>query len=169
MSAVMKLDKSQATVSQIAVKALKEANGNIIDASHIMEKMVIANPALYRSIMDPLLSSACYGAISKVCRSNRETIWNAPNYKAGGNGDRVHALSSGNLLMFPLPGGLPLGEATRNEVSAAVEFYLSMSSDMAHKARWLTRIGEGLTGKKTVSKVYTEETLRKLQAEVQNG
>ena len=171
MSAVMKIDKTQTQIkiSDIAEDALKKANGNIINASHHMEKMVLADQAIYRTLMDPLLASACYAAVSKVNRSNRAVIWTAPNYTAGGNGSRVRELSSGNLLMFPLPGGLPLGEATRTEVSAAAEFYIKQSSDMSHKARWLTRIGDGLAGKKKVSSVYTEELLFKLQAEAHNG
>lgn len=169
MPAALKTVPKEIKISDIAAAAIEKAHGDTIKAAAIMEREVSANEAKYRALMDPLLAAACYSAVSSVQRCNRAEIWTAPNYTAGGNGSRVHALASGNLLLFPLPGGKALGEATKDEVIEAADFYGKQATDMTVKARWLSRIGEKLTGKKTVAKVFTEESLRQLQAEVQNA
>lgn len=161
--------KPEVKIRELAGLMLESANGDVIEAAKLMEHEVQADDVKYRALMDPLLATACYAAVSQACRGARRDVWTAPNYTAGGNGDRVHAMAAGNLLLFPLPGGKPLGEATKAEVIEAAVFYGKQASDMTVKARWLTRIGEQLTDEKTVAKVFTEESLRTLQTEVRNA
>lgn len=161
----LKLEPKDITVSELAEAAMKEAGGEVLRAARLMEQEIRNNEIKYRVVMDPLVANACYTAVSTICHRNREKVWTAPNYTAGGNGHRVRALAAGNLLMFPLPGGQYLGEATKAEVTEAADFYGKQANDMTAKARWLAAIAAKLDAKKIVSKVFTEESLRELQKE----
>lgn len=169
MNTVLEIKPAEIVIRKLALDALEKANGDVIKATKIMERDVLQHENKYRALMDPLVSNACYTAICSAQRTQRAVIWTAPNYAAGGNGARVHVLAAGNLLMFPLPGGQALGEADKEDVLSAAEFYSKQAENMSFKARWLMRIAESLTGKKIVKKVFTEDSLRKLQAEVQNA
>lgn len=157
------------TIKDIAEAALEKADGEAIAAAAIMEQKIRADPKKYHALMDPLVASACFTAVSQVIHANREKVWTARNYKAGGNGHRVHALAAGNLLLFPLPGGKALGEATREEVSEAAVFYGKQAADMSLKSRWLARIAEKLAEDAIVAEVFTADALRALQAEMSNA
>lgn len=160
--------ETEVSISDIAASALKRAKNDVQKATDIMQKEVMGHPGMYRALMDPLVRAACYDAIGKCIRADRRQVWTAPNYTASGNGSRVHELSRGNLLMFSLPGGKRLGDANRDEVNAAAQFYNSQAVDMSQKANWLAKIAERV-GNKIVSKVFTDEQLRKLQEEVCHG
>lgn len=162
----LKLPPKEITVSEIAEAAMKLADGEVLKAARIMEDEIRGDEAKYRAVMDPLVSNACYQAVASVCHRNRDKVWTAPNYNPAGNGKRLHALAAGNLLMFPLPGGQYLGEATKAEVTEAADFYSKQANDMTAKSRWLLAIAAKLTAKAIVSKVFTEESLRSLQQEI---
>lgn len=122
MDGGLKVKEPELKVSDIAEAAVDAADGEILKAARLMEQEVLADPQKYRALMDPLVASACHQAVAGVVRQTREKIWTAPNYTAGGNGHRVHVLASAQMLMmFPLPGGKRLGEATRDEVLAGAE------------------------------------------------
>lgn len=153
------------TIRDIATEALDEAGNDVVRAAQIMEETIAADERKYRLVMDPLVASACYTAVSQAVRGARSAVWTAPNYSAGGNGSRVRLLSAGNLMMFPLPGGQYLRGANKQEVEAGAEFYAKQGRDMMLKGAFLAKVAEQL-GDKTVDKVFTEESLRSLQAEV---
>lgn len=169
MSAVVReFPKEPMSVRAVARSALSKAGGNVIEATRLMEQEIRNNMSKYRALMDPLVSEACYSAITALQRGNRKTIWTAPNYTAGGNGKRVHALSAGNLLMFPLPSGQALGSATKAEVLEAAKFYDSQALNMKTKAHWLLLVAKRLRGRTPVAKVFTNEALQTLKAEAEN-
>lgn len=152
------------TIQDVARDALKRARSDRSKAAELMAKLVRADAALYRSLLDPMVETACYEAVCKVVRKRNETIWLAPNYDAGGNGERVKALAQGNALMFfQLPTGPLLIHATRGDVEASANFYRQQAEDMGTKAQWLLLIAKHLVGNKPVGKCLTEEKLRELQ------
>lgn len=153
------------TIAEIAAAALREADNDVVQAAQLMEGTINADERKYRMLMDPLVASACYTAVSQVVRASRGRAWTAPNYTAGGNGSRVKLLSAGNLMMFPLPGGKYLRDANKAEVVAGAAFYEKQGRDMTLKSRFLSRVAEKL-GDRTVAAEFTEESLRELQAEV---
>jgi hypothetical protein len=163
-------DEKPETVAYHARAALKQANGNLEEAARILESNVRTNERLWRALLEPLVRDACYFAVSKQQREVRERVWSPAPPRPGVTGEsRARILAAANLLMFPLPSGKFLGEASRGEVAEAAEFYSKQSRDMAHKARWLSLVSQSVPPGKTVKVILTHERLRELQQEVANG
>lgn len=155
------------SVSSAARESLASANGDIKAAVETMRKIVAKDRRLRDELTEPLIGEACYDAIRAILRGDRRTIWLAPRAEDGAKEAeaRVVHLASGNLLMFPLPGGKRLAEAMREEISAAATFYSRQASDMKHKARWLELVAKAVPGKRKAGQVLTETRLRELQEE----
>jgi hypothetical protein len=151
------------TIKTIASECYNTTKGDIQKSVKIMANKIRGDDVLFRALLDPLVESACYTEITHVCRTNRSSIWEPPNYQVGGSGHRIVCLAESNLMAFPLPGGLPLGRATKEEVMEAAEFYTTQGKDMLQKGQWLKMIAEKLPKGKSVSKVLTEQQLSELQ------
>ena len=154
-------------VAEAAKAALSAANGDVREATRAMENAVRSNRKLRDELTDPLLSNACYTAVSAQCRVERRKVWTPPAEKLVANrttgSHRVVQLAAGTLLMFPLPGGKKLGEATREEIAEAAQFYDAQATDMSVKARWLRLVAQSVPGNKTAGDVLTDKRLRELQ------
>lgn len=154
-------------VAEAARKALADANGDVREATRAMEAAVRGNRRLRDDLTDPLIANACYSAVTAQCRVERRKVWSPPAEKLVASrvtgAHRVVQLATGTLLMFPLPGGKKLGEATRDEISEAAEFFGKQASDMDHKARWLRLVAQSVPGDKTAADVLTDRRLRELQ------
>lgn len=164
-----KLKDDEPTPESVAREVLDLCGDDLPKATKMLEQRVRSNQSLWFALTDPLIHAACYDTLRGLVRQNRAIIWTAPNYDKGGNGDRVRHLASANLMMFPLPGGLLLKDATRVDVSRAAEFYHKQASDMHNKARWLSLIAQHVTEDKCVGDVMTAERLRELQQEAANA
>lgn len=162
-------------VAEAARRALDDAKGDTREATRMLEEAVRQSRKLRDLLTEPLIGNACYDAVRGQVRADRRASWNAPAPTATvtpakvDTSSRVVHLATGTLLMFPLPGGKRLGEATREEIGTAAAFYEGQSNDMAHKARWLRLVGQHLKGEKKVSDVLTDARLRELQQEAGRG
>lgn len=165
-------------VAEAAKRALDDAEGDVQVGTAKLEGWARLDPALREALTEPLISGACYDAVRAQVRTARKTVWSPPRTASGPAATpeakerqtaRVHQLAAGNLLMFPLPGGKPLRDATRKEIGEAADFYEQQSEDMACKGRWLRLVAQSLTGKKTAGEVLSDERLRELQAEALKG
>jgi hypothetical protein len=156
-------------VAEAARRALDDAKGDVREATRMLETAVHQSRKLRDLLTEPLISNACYDAVRAQCRIERRSVWTPPleklvPSKSGVTGShRVVHLATGTLLMFPLPGGKSLGQATRDDISKATEFYASQSKDMGHKARWLQLVAQSVPDGKTVGEVLTDKRLRELQ------
>lgn len=133
-------------------------------AADLLESWARSDRELFDYLVKPWLTRACEEAVRTVTRSERAAIcrsWTAPNYTLGGNGHRVHTLGR-SLLDFPLPGGMRLRDARKDDLLGAVKFYRSQAVDMAAKASWLEAIAERV-GRKQVGNVFDDETLPPLE------
>lgn len=162
-------------VAEAAKQAFDQAGGDVRAATAAFERSVRANRGLRDALTEPLISQACYDAIRRQCQGARKAVWNPPARvekftpsKVSG-AFRVTQLAAGTLLMFPLPGGRKLGEATREEISAAADFYASQSDDMATKARWLRLVAQSMPNTAKVGDVLTDDRLRELQEVARAG
>jgi hypothetical protein len=165
-------------VAEAAKRALDDANGEVQKATKQLETWVAQDTALRDALVAPLVAGACYDAIRAQVRTARNTVWTPPRTASGpkatpeakaGQSDRVTKLAAGNLLMFPLPGGKPLRDATRKEIGEAADFYEKQSGDMAVKARWLRLVAQSIPGRKSAGEALTDERLRELHAEARKG
>lgn len=172
MSAARKL-KERDVIAEAAKAAYDSAGGDLKAAVVALEARVRKERSLYDALTDPLIAQACYDAVRKACHTDRQSVWKEPGTKIvkgkTQNSARIVHLAAGNLLMFPLPGGKKLGEATRSEISSAANFYEKQSGDMAVKARWLRLVAQSLPSGQTVKDVLTDKRLRELQTEAKRG
>jgi hypothetical protein len=159
------------TTASVAERFLDLANGDIREATRLMEKSVHADRSLFYQLMTPLVHNACYDAIRGVARSKRKILWNTPRH-ADNDADRqvqrIKAMGTGNLLMFfPLPyGGKPLGEARASDLDDAIAFYKKQSHDMHTKGIWLQLVRNALgSSRKKVCSVLSEEDLTRFEAQ----
>lgn len=153
-------------VADAARAAFAKASGDVAAATRLMEQVVRANRALRDELTEPLIAGACYGAVRTQCRAVRRQIWSPPRREIArthADGARRILRHAETLLAFPLLGGRHLGEAQREEVAAAAEFYATQAGDMATKARWLQLIAQSLPKGRKVADVLTEERLRELR------
>lgn len=162
--------QSAITISDVARKALDDANGNVDEAAKMFEVAVRQSMALRDQLTEPLIAEACRAAVRKEVREERRTVWVVPTAKPAqvdvkAQADRVVQLAAGTLAMFPLPGGQRLGEATREEISTAAEFYGRQAADMGVKARWLRLIAQSVPDGRKVGDVLSDARLRELQME----
>lgn len=158
------------SVATCARLALAESKGDPGKATEKLVARVRKDKALREAILDPLVEYACNQAVMREVRVNRGNVWVPPSPERLArmpDAERVRALANGTLLMFPLPGGKRLGEATREEVAEAARFYERQAGDMAHKARWLQLVAQSIPDGKTAGKVLSDERLRDLQTEAQ--
>lgn len=177
MTATAKKEEA-VTVAEAARDAMNSAGGDVVKASRILEQRVRKDQKLRDELTEPLISKACYDAVRAHSIKERRQVWSTPavahvrpeNQPVAPNSNltqsgRVVALAKGTMLMFPLPGGKPLGEAGRDDLVKAESFYASQSADMSAKARWLQLVMQSLPAGKKVGDVMTDKRLRELQAE----
>lgn len=159
--------KDRDLVAEAARAALDAAGGDVREATRALELSVRGNRRLRDELTDPLLATACYTAVTAQCRVERRKVWTPPVERLVANrttgSHRVVQLAAGTLLMFPLPGGKKLGDATREEISEAAGFYEAQAGDMATKARWLRLVAQSVPGEKRAGEALTEKRLRELQ------
>lgn len=154
------------SIAELAAAALEACDGDVQAAARKLEADARADMTNWRVLTDHLLGQASWDAIRRAVRVTRSKVWTAPapTTTPESQAERVTALAAGNLLMFPLPGGKRLGEATRDEVQAAAHFYEQQADDMAHKARWLQAIAAKVkNAKKKVAEVLDDAKLRELR------
>lgn len=169
MNPAPKIPARRDLVAEAAKTALDQAKGDVREATKILEDSVRNHRQLRDALTDPLIANACYGAVRAVCHVERRKVWSPPVQRfvktqvTGAH--RVVQLAAGTLLMFPLPGGKKLGDATRDEITTAASFYESQSGDMAQKARWLQLVAQSIPANKKAGEVLNEKRLRELQKE----
>jgi hypothetical protein len=148
--------------TELANEAMEQADGDVLEATKILEAQCHADMDVWRAITQELLRNACYSACASICRQERRSIWTATNYDAGGNGDRIKQHSH-SLMDFPLPGGkVKLRDATKAELEAACSFYDAQANQMAAISAWLALVAQKVKNK-TVGESLTEAQLRKLR------
>lgn len=167
-------------VGEAAKQALVDAEGDAKSAVDLLEAAVRKDFELRMVLTDPLIRGACSDAVRAQIRTERKSSWTSqpkalpspaktPAGEPAAQVARVTKLAEGNLLMFPLPGGKRLQDASRKEITEAADFYEKQSDDMGTKARWLRLVAQSLPGRKTVGEVLTDDRLRELQAEAKKG
>lgn len=160
-SAVIAFKEDEPSVGVLANQAMADSGGDIKKAAANLERLAAANPPIWFALTENLLSRACYDAVRGVCRQSRRAIWTAPNYDKGGNSDRLKSFSV-SIMDWPLPGGMLLRNANKEDVLKAAGFYSTQAKSMSSVAAWLMLIGKRV-GKVTVGEKFTAEKLGKLQ------
>lgn len=148
--------------SKIAEEIITKVGGNVKQAAEAMESRVLKDDALFKELMLPMVSRACYDFICDVVHSRRrsicDTVKRANDEMAGSIALQNTARS---MLDFPLPGGLLLRDATRHDCVDAAVYYERQASDMFGKGRFLRSVAKR-AGNKSVGDSITEIELCRL-------
>jgi hypothetical protein len=159
------------SVADVARESLEDAGGDVIRATDAMVAVVQKDQRLFRDLMSPLVKSACYAAVRSQCRAQRRTIWHAAQPSADSERAKVVALAGGiaaTYYDFPLPGGVRLGDAMREEVKDAAGFFAKQSEDMGHKARWLQMIARATPADKRVRDALTLKKIESMKQKAES-
>jgi hypothetical protein len=165
----------ETTLGILIERAHKAHPDSTKDAAKALEEMVLVNEEIFFEVMKPHVGRVCYDLLRDGTASRRGAIWKptgsivANSAPARALREGVVALATSNLLLFPLPGGQRLGEASRADVAGASDFYGKQAKDMSHKSRWLTLIAQSLGDGEKVSDKFTEERLAELKREAEHA
>lgn len=161
----------KAGISSTRAAAAIEECKDLSAAAELLESWALNSQELYNSLTQPFLSNACHDAVRDGGRSKRETAWGR---SCGTNqqGDRLRDLARNLLENFIVSleggGGIPISDATADQLIYAATRYKLQGDDMLHKHRWLSRIAETVGGK-TVGEVFTEGDLVRLRDETSDA
>lgn len=144
------------------VREIYEASADVREAANRLEEEAKRNTQLYQYLVAPYLSRACYEAITRACRKERQVVWAPPVYRKTSVTERKRENANYQLMNFPLPGGKRLQLANAAEVRDAAMFYNKQAVDMSGKAKWLAAIAERI-GDKTVGEALTEQDLQDMR------
>lgn len=169
MSAAAKKKEESPTLRSHAAAALAAAGGNVSAATAALAERAMNDKAFLRAYYSEVIQTACYEAVASCVRQERRAVWTTPQPSTTERRAQVTALAAGTVSTlhdFPLPGGKRLGEATREEVAQAAEFFGRQARDMAWKSRWLEHVAQSVPAGKRVADVISAERLEELRQEV---
>lgn len=145
-----------------AVRQAWETAQTNTEAGENLLSMMRADPELWREVLEPFERQAASLAVQRRKIQQRNYLFNRPSAPD----DRVKMLARTNavtLLDSRLPSGKRLGDATREDVAQAAEFYAGRATIMAGRATFYRTVGEKLRGKKTVAQVWTAAQLEEIR------
>lgn len=161
-----------------AREALRKARGagteRWTNAAKMFRRWLDNDTKLYKELAEPMIDKAIWAAIRAAAYADRVTIigsvkspgrfeWPEGKPDRAAKDGTLALVAETHLMMFPLQGGLVLGDATRPEVQETRELYEKMAAGNAVKGRWLALVCSKLpSDTKTVAKQLKEEDLRKL-------
>ena len=119
---------------------------------------------LFEAIGTPLIHGAVKNAVYDIGRTTRKEFFRA-DAAAGQEKTAACMVEYVRFKMnYPLRNGLRLGDATRQELDAEIQFFTSQSATMAFKARWFKLIRNKLKSDDVrVKDVLTENDLNKFE------
>ncbi|GJD58690.1 hypothetical protein [Methylobacterium dankookense] len=156
------------------VKECQEQHeGDAGAAAEALYEAIRARPDLYQALADEMVWDHCSQLIHSRIGSARQSAWakavQAPSGVAQqGEGVRVLAGAMAGLMdNFPLPSGLLIGNATRDDLLSAADMWLKRAGTMQARAEFVRRVAERVTGEKRVRDVLKESDLIAIKASVE--
>lgn len=149
--------KAPAAIAQ--AWSLSETNDQAADA---LRAMMADDPQLYREIVAPFEAQAAMLAVQRQKIARRHHIWTRP----AAVDDRVALLARTNavtLLDMRLPSGKRLGDAVVDDIREAEAVYSAQAKFAGDKVRFFAAVAQKMTGRKTVSQVWTAAELEELK------
>jgi len=154
-------------ISSARASAAIEECRDLSEAAKLLESWALNNQELYNNLTQPFLRNACHEAVRNGGRDKREIAW-GKSHGVNQQGERLRELSRNLLENFIIVldggGGIPISDATAEDILYAATRYKRQGDDMLHKYRWLARIAVNI-GKKTVGEVFTNDDLARLKDE----
>ena len=170
MNVPVKIETSEVISVEAFAKSAMDGVDTYEEGAKRLLAMARADPALMFALMKPYEVRAARIAVGRFGRDSRRKVWNRPT--TTDSNARVVALVASNMAMlldFPLPGGKPLRDATKDEVQDAANSYRTQAVDMVQKSAWLKLIAKNVPKGKTVGETLDELALALFKEESKNG
>jgi len=159
MVAVLKKLQAQVTIAELASICIEDSDGDWSAAADLMEARVRDDRSLRDELTDPLISSAVWAAIRGASRKTRTAFHRAPNKAPSNDGIKAVAKS---WYDYPIYGGVRLGDATKDEILAAVDGYRVQEESNRARREFMERIASKLKASKKVRECLTEQQIEAL-------
>ena len=146
-------------------QAMSLADDNAGQRAALLEAMQ-ADPEVYRAVMEPwqeaAIAKAIADAVAAKRRGQRAHLWHRPAQPDA----RVEMLARTNgftILDMRLPSGKRLGDATGDDLRAAVALYRDQSRAASDKATFFAAIAARVPAGKTVSQSMRATEIERLR------
>ena len=137
------------------------------DALAMARILLDEDQALFAQCLEPIILTAMRAEMRYLDVATRANLAQSPGKPRGTEG--LEALAK-DILGWPLLGGLPLGEARRDDLTASIDWYARLVREHGWRHTWLVAIASKLpSGRKKVRDVMSADVLNKMMTEAQNG
>lgn len=136
------------------------------DAAKLMRHRVEHDAALWEELIEPIIRSAIWGAVRMSSSNDRRAILRRVAHQPSNEG--LEAVAERMLLDWPLRRGKRLADATADDLDVEIQFYGQLARTNQRMAVFFERVRKRIrNGRDTVAKVWSEEKLQALMAEIQ--
>lgn len=154
------------TLEKLADQCMKERGGMWEDAAKLMRHRVEHDAALWEELIEPIIRSAIWGAVRMSSSNDRRAILRRVAHQPSNEG--LEAVAERMLLDWPLRGGLSLADAKADDLDLEIQWYSQIARSNQRMAVFFERVRKRIrNGRDTVAKVWSEEKLQALMAEIQ--
>lgn len=151
--------KDEVTLSGLAERAYREADGDIAEAVAVMSDLLIVDDDIRISLIRDAVEMVAATSVRRQMLSERSSI--VRHAVSGQTRANVSALAAGvarSLLDFPLSDGTPLRMASRSQVERQEAMYASQAAELGNRARWLRAILARMGSAEKVGDAIDEDT-----------
>jgi hypothetical protein len=155
------------TLRELAKQAWSEHEGDIDAAIKTVLDALNGDARLRAEVTTPLLNMAVRQEIQNAMRLTRKEFWPETKPRVDTYGALLRTVER-ELMDYPLPNGMLLRVAKREDVSSAAGQLIEVGKTSLRRGRWLSYVAAELKdGRATVEQQLTNADLRRLQRRVE--
>lgn len=173
--------RSDSKVSKLTRELLEQNEGNVQNATLLLEKKIQEDNDLFDDFREWWLHECCRQIVGTINRNiRRETFGmgsagtivkqSLPQPDRNINDAGLQQLArrnANNLLCTPIWGGKMLGKASGLEVQESAARFYAQGRDMTQKGRWFAKIAQKVPKDKLVSDILSHDDLEMLWLEAE--
>lgn len=160
------------SLSKLVRNCLEQAGGSF-EQAHALAVSEIASKE-NAHLVQKAVEQSVRQTLDSISSSLRAEMWEE-DHKAklavtdkGVESGALVRMTERNLLEYPLENGLPIGDATQQELKTSIARDFAVSRTLIVRGTWKHLISEGLEPGQTVREVYSHEQLAALQDKAGN-
>lgn len=160
MSAVLKFPE-KISLNELAKICLERADGDWRAAADEMAVHVNSDDPLFRELMEPLLAGAVWDKIRYTAGRHRRSFHRHATAPKAPSNDGIKAVSQ-RWYDYPIYGGVRLGDATKEDIKAAIEGYTIQEQSNRQRREFMERLHKKVPKGKQVRQVLSEDQIERL-------
>lgn len=152
------------SMGTLASKALAESAGDYDAATALLAEWLDDDGGL----KDNALQVAARSLVHKAAHTKRRTV--ATSYtsapSSGSNKSGIKAMARRNWYDWLLPGGKRLGDATRDDLRVAAQFWYEQAEANRRNGQFMDRLAQLVSDKGTVAASLTQDQIEEVATDV---